>query len=363
MRIAVLSDIHANHYALQAVLEDALQQGVEGFWFLGDLVGYGPAPVEVIKWLMGEWEISRGPDVWCIGNHDAMLADLVLRGQSGATPDLLSDSINYSVPSGLPNDEDPPEKLLSFSLHRMGMDGKREESIIYKGEARGSFLSALDWADLGSAVPLLALEIHRRELSRDARIDAFWRKAFTRDKVGPLRIALDDLEFVLVHASLRVPLFRYIYPWEKDILLPQEFAALNASFDTDGKFIIQFCGHTHVPMLVRGKFDGEHLSISPEFIFPDVPYRLDEERMMIVNPGSVGQPRDMDRRAAYVVLDSKQRTLVFRRVVYDWQEIAFLLGEKGYPHPLRLRLMKADLPSTTPSMWRQHYEAVTKDLA
>src|SRR3989304_2695012 len=76
MRVAILSDIHANYFALEAVREHALQkQRVECFWYLGDIVGYGPQPVECLDWLRSE--VSN--DHWVLGNHDAMLLGLDIR--------------------------------------------------------------------------------------------------------------------------------------------------------------------------------------------------------------------------------------------------------------------------------------------
>jgi hypothetical protein len=51
MRYAVISDIHANWIALEAVREDAEQCGIDGYWCLGDVVGYGPHPVECAEFL------------------------------------------------------------------------------------------------------------------------------------------------------------------------------------------------------------------------------------------------------------------------------------------------------------------------
>lgn len=73
MKAAILSDIHANKYAFQAVIDHARKQGVDDFWFLGDLFGYGPHAMEV-------FDIARelfSPDCWTIGNHDATFAGLL----------------------------------------------------------------------------------------------------------------------------------------------------------------------------------------------------------------------------------------------------------------------------------------------
>jgi len=71
MRIALLSDVHANLVALEQVIADARQQGADEFWFLGDLLGYGPQPKECIFFLE---DLPVAPDCWLSGNHDYAIA-------------------------------------------------------------------------------------------------------------------------------------------------------------------------------------------------------------------------------------------------------------------------------------------------
>lgn len=72
MRVAILSDIHANRPALLAVLNDAKKEGITDFWCLGDVVGYGPWPIQCWKELE-KLDISQ--DGWVVGNHDLGLID------------------------------------------------------------------------------------------------------------------------------------------------------------------------------------------------------------------------------------------------------------------------------------------------
>lgn len=65
MRIALFSDVHGNAPALRAVLEDAKSKNVEEFWFLGDVLGYGPLPVACLELLT-----DVKPAIWLMGNHD-----------------------------------------------------------------------------------------------------------------------------------------------------------------------------------------------------------------------------------------------------------------------------------------------------
>ena len=78
MRIAILSDIHGNLPALSAVLDDAVQHRVTVFWCLGDVVGYGPWPVQC--WSVLE-KLDISSDAWVVGNHDLELVDGLEGGQ------------------------------------------------------------------------------------------------------------------------------------------------------------------------------------------------------------------------------------------------------------------------------------------
>src|SRR5215203_5785415 len=83
MKIAVLSDVHANLYALEQVLDEAANEmKVEQYWSLGDIVGYGPNPVNTLLFLKRYVD----SEAWVMGNHDAMLADLVLPDDLPAAP-------------------------------------------------------------------------------------------------------------------------------------------------------------------------------------------------------------------------------------------------------------------------------------
>jgi diadenosine tetraphosphatase ApaH/serine/threonine PP2A family protein phosphatase len=108
-------------------------------------------------------------------------------------------------------------------------------------------------------------------------------------------------DFLFVHGSPRNPLYEYVFP--EDIYNERKLRAIFALVDRYG-----FVGHTHVP----GVFTEDLQFLAPEEV--DYVYRLDA-RKTLVNVGSVGQPRDGDPRACYVLLDG--RTVRFRRVEYD----------------------------------------------
>jgi predicted phosphodiesterase len=215
MRVLILSDIHANAIALEAVLEKAGQ--VDAVWCLGDVVGYGPDPNECVA------HLQTLPNLICLqGNHDAAaLGQLPLEG---------------------------------FNI-----------------EARNS----IEWL--------------RDQLNQESA-----------SFLETLKPRLEKGSVTLSHASPRQPMLEY--------LLDTYSAAENFSFfDTDFCFV----GHTHVPVL----FTLRDQVVELEVPIPNA--KLSLEPRCIANPGSVGQPRDRDPRAAYVIFDDESNTWDYHRVEYD----------------------------------------------
>lgn len=326
MRIAVFSDIHANFPALSAVADDAANEMNVGFmqcWSLGDVVGYGPHPVDALLFLRDFVD----QEAWVMGNHDAMLADLVL-------------------PEDLPLITES-DKLIHVRINK----GEGQEIT-----GRNNFLKEEDWFKTTS-MPVDVILLNRAALRENAEADSFWREAFTPARAAPRKIERDGMTFVLVHGSHVDPLSRYIYSWEKNILIPRELKELKEACGVATKPWIQFYGHTHVPTFIRAKdADGEP-EIHSEKIFPGQTFSLQEDDYYLINPGSVGQPRDRDLRAAYVVLDTDQHTVTFRRVKYDYTETARDLVAGGYPAGPRRRLQTAAAAEKeTPDEWLKHYD-------
>jgi diadenosine tetraphosphatase ApaH/serine/threonine PP2A family protein phosphatase len=213
---AIISDIHGNLEALQAVLEDIQRQGADDIYCLGDLVGYGPNPGECIDLAMA-WKVVL------LGNFDAAL----FSGYDGFGV-IAQQSMEWTSP------------------HLDAVAGGRE---------------------------FLAGRPHTHE----------------------------EGEFLFVHGSARNPLHEYVFP--EDIYNPAKMTPIFAKVN-------RYCfhGHTHVP----GLFTADLHYLSPDEV--DGVYRLTKTRTL-VNVGSVGQPRDKDWRACYVLLDGE--TVRFRRVEYD----------------------------------------------
>jgi diadenosine tetraphosphatase ApaH/serine/threonine PP2A family protein phosphatase len=130
-----------------------------------------------------------------------------------------------------------------------------------------------------------------------AQIDLRW------DFIGERPRRLDEGEILFVHGSPRDPTNEYVFP--EHIYEASRIDALMSR-------VQQYCfqGHTHIP----GVFTEDYQFIPPED--NDHQFALGEQKLMI-NVGSVGQPRDGDPRACYVVLDMAARSVQYYRVEYD----------------------------------------------
>ena len=179
-----------------------------------------------------------------------------------------------------------------------------------------------DWAVLDK----LDLE----EFNPDARRAALW----TRDQLVPANLAwLGHLpegippelgRFTLVHASPRHPIWEYV--------LTPAVARINFDyFDTP----ICLVGHTHVPVVYY--YDPAKDTATAEPLIENTPFALGQERM-ILNPGSVGQPRDGDPRAAYALFDTDAQTCTHYRVPYDIKATQAKMGQAHLPGRLIARL-------------------------
>jgi diadenosine tetraphosphatase ApaH/serine/threonine PP2A family protein phosphatase len=238
MRVLVVSDIHANLNALEAVLADA--GSVDATWCLGDLLGYGPDPNECIE------RIRNLPSLTCLlGNHDAAFLGQI--------------------------DVD------TFNL-----------------EARQS----LDWV--------------KNRVSDDNM--EYIQRLPEMTEVG---------QVTLVHGSPRNPIWEYI-------LDPRTARRNLDHFQTPYCFV----GHTHLPILYQFNPEMTVVTvISPE---PDNSYQLTPRALL--NPGSVGQPRDRDPRAAYGIYDTEKAIWQPHRVTYDIAAVQTRIRLAGLPlkHAMRL---------------------------
>lgn len=240
MRYAVISDIHGNLAALQAVLERIDGLGVGSILCLGDIVGYGPDPGECIELIR-----SRGiPSV--MGNHDQVAAGLA----------------------------DP---------------------VYFNPAAREAIL----WT--------------RGRLTRE-------NAAYLADL--PRRIVLDAM--VLCHGTIN-DLNRYI-------ISPRDVRDGFAEMEALGEATrLCYHGHTHVPILFRKDRFGVHRVLGQETA-------VAENGLYLANPGSVGQPRDGDPAASFLVYDKGGGTITFFRVAYDIAACQNRIIAAGLPGWLATRL-------------------------
>ena len=129
--------------------------------------------------------------------------------------------------------------------------------------------------------------------------------------------------FSLAHGSLRQPVWEYI--------LDEDTAVANfALMET----AICLVGHTHVPILLAERAPGDVVGITPNY--QETIYVGDAR--VILNPGSVGQPRDSDPRAAFALLDTEELAWEFHRVEYPIAETQAQMRAAKLPTPLIARL-------------------------
>jgi predicted phosphodiesterase len=231
-KILVISDVHANLTALEAVLADAGK--VDEVWCLGDIAGYGPDPNECME------RIQALPNLTCMmGNHDY-----------GAIGDMALETFN--------------------------IDAKR----------------ALLW---------------QREQISDKNRE--WLRTFSQEPLVKGNVTL-------VHGSPRDPIWEYI--------MNTLVARMNLDyFET----LWCFMGHSHFQALFQYHSETDEMSIElPE---PMEHYPLKERALL--NPGSVGQPRDRDPRAAYAIFHPKEKVWEPRRVEYDIKSVQERILAAGLP--------------------------------
>lgn len=238
MRTLVLSDIHANLVALEAVL--AAAGTWDRVWFLGDLVGYGPNPNECVERLRALEPLALS------GNHD------------------------WAVLNKLDTEE-------------------------FNDDAR----RAVDWT--------------RRELT-DENMD------YLRG-LPPLHVVPP---FTMAHASPRHPVWEYILD-------------LQTALDNFDHFETPIClvGHSHIPALFL--LDDTAVELNFYLLGDAETVDLSQGRI-ILNPGSVGQPRDGDPRASFAILDDEAQTWTLHRVEYDIAETQRRMRAHKMPSRLIERL-------------------------
>ena len=158
------------------------------------------------------------------------------------------------------------------------------------------------------------LDMFNRPAAVAARMHQGWLSASEKDTLAALPITLETDDVTLCHGSLRDPLWEYVTN------------AVSAAASLALAKTTHCCaGHTHVPSLFRARSQGPQLGR----IQYDAPYPLPPRAFL--NPGSVGQPRDGDPRAAYAVLDLAAGSVTFHRSTYRVEETQRRIRERGLP--------------------------------
>ena len=228
LRRAIISDIHGNLAALEAVLADIQTQKVDQILCLGDVIGYGPNPLECYKLTKAEASIIL------MGNHEqALYEDGGERFHQRAKA-----AINWTYRQFIETDE---------------------------GQALLETIRLLD-------------------------------SSYTRGDV------------LCVHGSPLDPVEEYIMPQDA-------FQLKKMSYQWVLVKQIAFCGHTHLP----GVFEENKRKFIPSYTIENGTYWLDANVKAIINVGSVGQPRDGNNKACYVILDETD-VVFYRRVQYDLEK-------------------------------------------
>lgn len=235
---AIISDIHANAEALRRVFEDIDRRAVSRIICLGDIIGYGPEPLEAIDMVRARCE-------WCLmGNHDFG----VLYEPTNFNP--TAEAAAYWTRERLDAEPDP---------------AKRASRYEFLGRLRVRVVEPAN----GFPFPLLA-----------------------------------------VHGSPRRPINEYIV--QEDVQTAPD--KMEAIFDRIDRVCI--VGHTHQP----GVFNDEPDFWPPTELGETHSYKLRPDEKVVINVGSVGQPRDLDPRACYALLHEDR--VEFVRVEYDIKHTA-----------------------------------------
>ncbi len=247
MRALLLSDIHSNIDALEAVLDAAPAYDV--VWNMGDVVGYGASPNEVVECVR-----SLG-DIFVRGNHDRACGGL-----------------------------------------------------IHAEEFNPTALFAVRWT--------------QQELSAD---NMDWMRRMPRGPIHPQGLHVNCVHGSLLHEDQYVVSMSEAWPQMEHTPNP-----------------LTFFGHTHLQGAFAANQGGDGATLIPTYTsHNEVSYfelMLREGTKYLINPGSVGQPRDRDWRAAFAIYDDQAQSITFGRAPYLVQAAQIRILRAGLPESLAARL-------------------------
>ncbi|MEJ5166366.1 MAG: metallophosphoesterase family protein [Thermoanaerobaculia bacterium] len=242
MRYLIISDIHGNLQALNALLEATRKKKFQKILLLGDLVGYGANPNEVIETIREDKRILK----IVRGNHDRVVLE---EGTENT----------FNLPA-----------MAAILWTRKNL---KEENL--------NFLKTLS--------------------------------------PGPVKIE----NFLICHGS----------PIDEDLYILSSYEAYESFMKTKEKII--FFGHSHIPSV----FIFEKSKISGYLMKGDYLHlNLQKNLRYLINPGSVGQPRDGNPKLSFIIFDSKKYSLTLYRIPYDFKMAMKSIMEAGLPIHLASRL-------------------------
>jgi predicted phosphodiesterase len=244
MRYLILSDIHSNDEALSAVLARVRRKKYDRVVILGDFVGYGANPNQVIERIRA----MRRARIAIRGNHDKVVC-------------------------------------------------------------------GFDSGDLFNPVALKAARWTAEKLTPRNR------KFLAALPIGPL--AVDGL-FVICHGS----------PRDEDAYIFSDYDAYRNFRESDAS--VCFFGHSHIPSIFTLDPRGIQVDVVAGSKFS---LKLERGRRYLINPGSIGQPRDRNPAASYALYDAGRRVVHFDRVPYDAGKAREKIHKAGLPEILGDRLL------------------------
>jgi predicted phosphodiesterase len=235
MKVGIISDIHGNYHALEAVAKELQKESVDEIWCLGDVVGYGAFPNECLEWVL------ENCSLFVLGNHELALLGLV---DITALNDYAAKSILWT------------REVVKPSLLKKLME---------KG------------------------------------VQAF---AENYQLVHDTPVAPGSMEYILTVEDAYLALVRQVRP-------------------------VCFFGHTHIPVAYELKGANSVRLVASEIILKSGRY--------LINPGSVGQPRDRNPDASFIIVSDGR--VYFRRKSYDVKSAAKAILKEGLPEFLAARLL------------------------
>jgi len=395
-KVAVISDVHANYQALQAVLAHADTQGVGDIWFLGDAVGYGPDPHRCL--LLLKKEVTT-PGAWVLGNNDEVMrynpnnkpsieknqmnnnrhlrvqADPIAQCIGTSTDNRTAFKINYDI-------LDAFSGIRNFLLSRpLTSQMENRFFLVHGGVRYGTPTTTYIWdrVHVYDEFFIPIYKITRQVLKKlnsvgipgdlIEKLTVLKRQEIVGEHefLGVLKVTIGDqhaeehIDTIQKHAFFttrkrfkKPPLNIFFFGHTHH---PACFKGINRTIDHNGppdpatnKTKQKFFGGLRGAILQKSpphrrrqeksNFTADKITFSSHKLEPGKEIYLDDKQVWYLNPGSVGQPRDGDPRASYLVLDPANRIVQLHRVGYNIRAVQSQMKRLDMPVNLISRLSK-----------------------